>query len=154
MSGDLDHLHPVFRDRVLATGVDVNSGARSHARQQQLYDDFVAGRGNPANRPGTSNHEYDESAAWPITDAENEATSLPGGCWALAVDFAEPYPHGADGLCFPIPGEPWHGQPSEITESARVVGAWRRLPSVQPAPPPVDPDPWHIAGRTVLQIGA
>lgn len=134
---DLEHLHPVFRERVLATGVGLASGARSHARQQQLWNDFQAGRGNPANRPGTSWHEYDESVEWP--PADGDASSLVGGPWALAVDFAQPYPHGADGLCWPIPGEPWHAQPSEVTERQRAAGAWRRLPAVEPAPPPAPP---------------
>lgn len=156
---DLDHLHPEFRRRVEATGVAVNSGARSHARQAQLYqcrqDKLRTGvcncpdGCNPANMPGSSWHEFDEGAAFPNTDSA--ASPLVGGAWAMAVDFAEPYPHGADGLCFPIPGEPWHGQPSEVTESYRVVGAWRRLPT--PAPP-VDPDPLHTNGRLMLAIGA
>jgi len=149
---DLDHVHPVLRARVEATGVAVNSGARSHARQQQLYDDYLAGHGNPANRPGTSNHEYDEGAAFPYPDSE--ASTLVGGAWALAVDFAEPYPHGADGLCFPVPGEPWHAQPSEVTESYRVAGAWRRLPVPPPPAPPVDPDPLHLNGRLLVPFGA
>jgi GH24 family phage-related lysozyme (muramidase) len=115
---DLENLHPVFRARVLescsAAGTSVLSGARSTERQRQLYDDFLAGRGNPANPPGTSWHEYGEG--------------IPGGPHALAVDFNQPYPHGQPGLIFPIPGEPWHAQPSEIPEPARVAGAESRLP--------------------------
>lgn len=116
---DLEHLHPVFRSRVIATGVAVASGARSTARQKELYDGWVARLPgyNPANPPGTSWHEY--------------GNGIPGGVWALAVDFEEPYPHGAPGLIFPIAGEPWHAQPSEISEPSRVNGADSRLP-VQP----------------------
>jgi len=163
---DLDHLAPTLRASVEA-GIAampylwVESGARSHARQQQLYNDYLAGRGNPANRPGTSNHEYDETSTWPITDAENEATSLAGGCWALAVDFGAP---GADfaelharaaefGLVFPLSREPWHGQPIQVAESYRVAGAWRRLPQPAPPAPPVDLDPLHANGRLVVPIG-
>lgn len=118
----LDHLHPVFAQRVAnacqARGTSVYSGARSTERQRQLYEDYLAGQGNPANRPGTSWHEYGEG--------------IPGGRYALAVDFAEPYPHGEPGLIFPIKGEPWHAQPAEIPESARVAGAENRLPAVTP----------------------
>lgn len=125
----------------MATGAAVLSGARSHARQQQLWDDYQAGRGNPANRPGTSWHEFDESVPWPPSDGE--ASALVGGPWAVAVDFSTPYPHGAPGLCWPIPGEPWHAQPVEITERQRVAGAWRRLPLPAPPPPP-EPPTIHI----------
>lgn len=118
MAADLEHLHPTFRDRVLAAnkqfGTSVLSGARSTERQRQLYQDFQAGRGNPANPPNTSWHEY--------------GPGLTGGEWAMAVDFNKPYPHGAPGIIFPIKGEPWHGQPSEIPQSARVAGAEKRLP--------------------------
>jgi GH24 family phage-related lysozyme (muramidase) len=121
----LDNLHPVFAQRVAnacrARGTSVYSGARSTERQRQLYNDYLAGRGNPANPPGTSWHEYGEG--------------LKGGTYALAVDFAEPYPHGEPGLIFPIKGEPWHAQPSEISEPARTAGAERRLPAVSTPPP-------------------
>lgn len=113
LAADLEHLHPEFRRRVQATGVRVYSGARSTMRQGQLYQDYLAGRGNPANPPGTSWHEF--------------GPGIPGGEWAMAVDFEEPYPHGAPGLCFPVSSEPWHAQPAEITESARVAGAENRL---------------------------
>ena len=145
---DLEHLHPIFRERVLTAiddypGAYVLSGARSTTRQGQLYDDFLAGRGNPANPPGTSWHEFADGAR-----------SLPGGPWALAVDLAGDYAGirrnaARYRLCFPIAGEGWHAQPAEITESARVVGAWERLPA--PAPPP-DPDPLRIGGRPVLLL--
>lgn len=142
MSRDLDHLHPEFRRRVEATGAAINSAARSHAKQQDLWDcrqhkeatgvcDCVDGC-NPANPPGSSWHEYDEEALFPYPDSE--ASPLVGGPYALAVDFAEPYPHGAPGLCWPIVGEPWHAQPVEVPESQRVAGAWRRLPMPEPAP--------------------
>lgn len=120
----LDHLHPVFAARVAnacrSRGTSVYSGARSTERQRQLYNDYLAGRGNPANPPGTSWHEY--------------GPGIPGGEHALAADFAEPYPHGEPGLVFPIKGEPWHAQPAEITEAQRVAGAERRLPTAAPAP--------------------
>ena len=52
----------------------IRSGFRSHARQRWLYRAFRAGHGNPAERPGYSNHQdgraldlviYDEATyAW------------------------------------------------------------------------------------------
>ena len=115
----LDHLHPVFAVRVAnacrARATSVYSGARSTEEQAELYRRYLAGQGSPANPPGSSWHEYGEG--------------LDGGPDALAVDFDQPYPHGEPGLIFPIQGEPWHGQPSEIPETARVEGADPRLPS-------------------------
>lgn len=132
---DIEHLHPVFRARVLAAcdeyGSSVYSGARSSERQAQLYRDFLNGTGNPANPSGTSWHEFGDD--------------IPGGEWALAVDFAEPYPHGATGIIFPISREPWHGQPEEISEPARVAGADERLPPIeitQPVQPTQPIDFW------------
>lgn len=139
----LDNLHPVFAQRVAnacrARGTSVYSGARSTIRQGQLYQDYLAGRGNPANPPGTSWHEYGEG--------------MKGGRWALAVDFAEPYPHGEPGLVFPIRGEPWHAQPSEIPESARVAGAENRLPSIAPDPQPEEPEVSKIAYPLQVDAG-
>lgn len=116
----LDHLHPVFAQRVANAchnvGTSILSGARSTERQRQLYEDYLAGRGNPANPPGTSWHEY--------------GSGLRGGEWAFAVDLNEPYPHGQPGLIFPIRGEPWHAQPTEIPEPARVAGAELRMPQI------------------------
>ena len=169
---DLDHLHPVFRERVLTALDDypsayVLSGGRSNGRQSELswcYQQKRAtgrcppacgGSCHPANAAGTSWHEYDETAPWPnVGSAHAQATRLPGGPWALAVDLAGDYAGirrnaARYRLCFPIAGEGWHAQPAEITESARVVGAWERLPA--PAPPP-DPDPLRIGGRPVLLL--
>lgn len=133
MALDLDHLHPEFRRRVLATGHAVNSGARATccgpSSQQYLFDHRNEPGFNPANPPGSSWHEY--------------GTGLTGGEWALAVDFAgPPYPHGAPGFCWPIKGEPWHAQPAEVTTSKRVAGAEKRLPAVSVSPPSPSADPW------------
>lgn len=118
----LDHLHPTFAARVAnacrARGTTVYSGARSTEAQAELWRRYQAGTGNPANRPGTSWHEYGDG--------------LVGGPWAMAVDFSEPYPHGEPGLIFPVAGEPWHGQPSEVSEPYRVAGADTRLPVPTP----------------------
>jgi GH25 family lysozyme M1 (1,4-beta-N-acetylmuramidase) len=128
----LEHLHPVFADRVAnacqARGTTVYSGARSTAEQAELYRRYQAGTGSPANPPGLSWHEY--------------GPDLLGGSYALAVDFSEPYPHGEAGLIFPIAGEPWHGQPTEIPETARTAGADLRLPA---PPTPKEPDVSKVA---------
>jgi FtsP/CotA-like multicopper oxidase with cupredoxin domain len=82
----------------------ITSGYRSRADQQRLYDDYRAGRGAPANRPGTSKHELEH-------DGEPAAE---------AADVAGPraWLHrnaGRFGLRFPYDHEPWHvesdGQP-------------------------------------------
>lgn len=125
----LDYLHPTFAARVAnacrARGSSVYSGARSTEEQAELYRRWQAGTGSPANRPGTSWHEY--------------GAALIGGPAALAVDFDQPYPHGEAGLIFPVAGEPWHAQPTEIPETWRVLGAEKRLP-VPPIPQPQEPD--------------
>lgn len=147
----LEHLHPTFAARVANAcrqrGTSVHSGGRSHRRQKELsacYARFLAtGRCdcadgcNPANRAGESWHEY----------AEGDE-DLVGGRYALAVDFNEPYPHGAPGLVFPIAGEPWHGQPAEITETSRTAGADERLPTISDPPlPPPEEDDMSTAGQ-------
>lgn len=141
---DLEHLHPVFRERIqracAETGAYVLSGGRSTERQAQLYNDYLRGVGNPANPPGTSWHEY--------------GNGIDGGRWTMAVDLAGNYGpinrRGRDfSLCFPVAGEAWHAQPVEITESARVAGADSRLP---PPTPKTPVDPLELRGRTMLVI--
>lgn len=160
---DTEHLHPTFLLRLeeaLADypGAYILSGGRSNSRQAQLYDDFLRGTGNPANPPGTSWHEYDETAPWPnVTENHSATTRLPGGCWAMAVDLAGSYGGinrnaAVYGLCFPITGEDWHAQPIEIREPKRTAGAWRRLILASSTPPPPPPDPLNADSRTVLHF--
>lgn len=130
---DLEHLHPVMRARVERAmaafpGLVPYSAARSTKRQAELrrgWELRLPGY-NPANPPGTSWHEYGEG--------------IPGGPWAMAVDWDTSGRSGAAlgalraragefGFCFPVPDEDWHAQPAEITETARVDGADRRLPA-------------------------
>ena len=79
--------------------VTVTSGARTRAQQQKLYDDYLAGTGNLAAKPGTSLHE--KGLALDL-GFENDATRR----WvhANAANF---------GLVFPIKSEPWHAEPVE-----------------------------------------
>lgn len=115
-------LHPVFRMR-LETLYDevpftVTSGGRSTKRQAELYRDFLAGRGNPANRPGTSWHEYDPDNLDPWTLAQ--AADIEPARGKTDADLHRAAPR--HGLHFPIKGEPWHIQPIEAKSSKRTKG--------------------------------
>jgi len=140
---DLEHMHPIFRERLAtacaATGALVLSGGRSTERQRELYNAFLRGAGNPANPPGTSWHEYGDG--------------LPSGPWALAADLTgdyRPIVRRAKefGLCFPIASESWHVQPIEITEPARIRGAEHRLAHISSPPT----DTYDLKGRTMLVL--
>lgn len=110
LTGKTHNLHPVLlaRLRQLRQEADVSvySGWRSSTSQQKLYEDYVSGRGNPANKPGTSNHE-----AVPYGSPMALAADLDGDLDA-AHAAAPRY-----GLWFPIPKEPWHVQPVEVRDS-------------------------------------
>ena len=84
--------------------VTVTSGARTRAQQQKLYDDYLAGTGNLAVKPGTSLHE--KGLALDL-GFENDATRR----WvhANASRF---------GLVFPIKSESWHAEPVEARGQA------------------------------------
>lgn len=119
MAADLEHLNPVFRERIdracAETGATVLSGARTPENQALLFAAAAVG-GNPANKPGTSWHEF--------------GADLPGDPMARAVDFinndaltvvrslAAEYR-----LCFPVAREPWHAQPVETRISSRFRNA-------------------------------
>jgi LysM repeat protein len=86
-------------DSIANHGVDLYPGGpasayRTTEQQQQLYDLYLSGRGEPANPPGTSTHEQ-----------------------GIAVDVAEPIMRdvidqigGAYGWSGTIPSEWWHVQ--------------------------------------------
>lgn len=103
MSADRDKLAglaPAFSRRLVELldacphPVGITSGYRSPAEQQRLYDLWRAGKGNPANRPGTSRHEVGEAAD--LTGARGAA-----GAWYRGNA-------GRFGLRFPYAHEPWH----------------------------------------------
>jgi GH24 family phage-related lysozyme (muramidase) len=105
---EYDGLHPVFAERLKqlneACGTWINSGYRSSDEQQVLYNRYLEGTGNPANPPGSSNHEA-EPWGTPMALAADLAGDLDTAN-ARAADF---------GLHFPIAAtEPWHVQPIEI----------------------------------------
>ena len=72
----------------------VTSGKRSYRRQKELHELYLAGRGAPANRPGTSAHEFGMAAD--ITPDRNSDYVHLHGVWRWL------------GLAVPYPREPWH----------------------------------------------
>jgi D-alanyl-D-alanine carboxypeptidase len=80
----------------LGTKVDIKSGFRSRGEQEVLYKRYLAGNGNLAAKPGTSDHEHGDAA-----DASVHGVSLAKDARAkrIAADL---------GLVFPVKGEPWH----------------------------------------------
>jgi hypothetical protein len=136
---DVAHLHPVFRARIealcQATGCFVNSAYRSSQRQAELYQDFLNHRGNPANPPGSSNHE-----AIPNGSPAGLAVDLGGNLGAARARMDE------FGVCFPIPSEDWHVQPAECPQPQYEAGSELRL-----GPRPPD-DPFQIGDRSVLVL--
>jgi hypothetical protein len=110
----LAHIHPAWRERLLAALVEadayVESGWRSSQRQQELYDGWqrrLPGY-NPANRPGTSNHE-----AVPYGEAMSLAADVhpnDGNYGPMKTVFEKHFMH------FPIASEKWHAQPWEQWE--------------------------------------
>lgn len=112
-------LHPVFRLRLEQTYDQVpfinKSGGRSRSRQAELYNLYKRGKGNPANPPGTSWHEYDEDGSTLAQAADIHPK--PGFTYAQLHAAGERF-----GLHFPVASEDWHVQPKEAKSSRRVEG--------------------------------
>lgn len=83
--------------------IEINSGYRSRAEQQALYDAYLAGTGNLAAPPGSSNHEGGTALDLNMSDAQR----------ALL---------GKYGLGLPVPGEDWHVELNEGTGYSAVSG--------------------------------
>jgi hypothetical protein len=100
--GDLAGVSPVLIMRLDALAVvldrelEVVSGWRTRHEQAGLYQRYVAGQGNLAAVPGTSNHEVG-LAADVYVDGVALADVPTVTAKALTV-----------GLHFPVPGEAWH----------------------------------------------
>lgn len=112
-------LHPEFKRRLESlydvVPFTVTSGGRSTHRQAELYRLFKQGRGNPANPPGTSWHEYNPESDDPWTLAQAADIEPKAG-----FTDADLHREGKQfGLWFPIRKEPWHLQPWPETESSR-----------------------------------
>lgn len=75
---------------------NINSGYRSRAEQQALWNAYLNGSGNLAARPGRSNHERGKAADVSVGGAPVGATAR--GRRALE----------AEGLHLPVGGESWH----------------------------------------------
>lgn len=121
------------------------SGRRSRAEQQALYDAWIAGIGNLAAEPGTSEHEKGRAADLRIVD---DAVT-----WRLVHTEAE-----IRGLRFPIYREDWHVEadpawvapphPATAPEVPDMVGLIH-TPTVRPGAPAVVDFTWlPEEGRT------
>lgn len=75
-------------------GTTLTSGKRSRTEQARLHARFIAGKGPPANRPGTSAHEVGMAAD--ITPDRNSDYVHLHAVWRYL------------GLAVPYPREPWH----------------------------------------------
>ncbi len=82
----------------------VTSGFRSTAFQEKLYNDYINGKGNPANRPGYSLHEYGMA----IDINSTEAKQLESNGMLSKYGFWRPIPNK----------EAWHIQPTTITDKS------------------------------------
>jgi GH24 family phage-related lysozyme (muramidase) len=111
-------LHPEFKQRLERVYDEApftnKSGGRSRQRQAELYRLFKAGKGNPANAPGTSWHEYDEDGS---TLAQAADIHPKDGNWTRLHAAGKRH-----GIHFPVAKEPWHAQPLEAKSSSRQPG--------------------------------
>lgn len=101
----LERCERMWSDPAVAGRYYVLSGSRSRAHQALLYAASKVG-GNPANKPGTSDHEYWEGRGARAMDVH--PSSGKGGTFAELHVLARRY-----GFAFPYAGrgnkpEPWH----------------------------------------------
>lgn len=102
LTGDLDaKQHILYSIAKCAESVDtkihVNCGLRTRDEQNRLYQLFLAGKGAPANPPGTSKHE--------TGDAVDAQTKSGVSFWNIAGIKTEA---NKQRLVQPYPHEPWH----------------------------------------------
>lgn len=110
LTGDLAGIAPSLIAKLdqLAIAIDrdieIVSGWRRHAEQQELYERFLSGTGNLAAVPGTSRHETGMAA-----DVYVDGVALANveGAAEAAARL---------GMHFPVPGEPWHLEPVVIQQ--------------------------------------
>lgn len=105
LRGDVDGLDPSLAaslERVaeqIGQPLEIVSGFRSRAEQEDLYNKFLNGTGNLAAPPGTSRHESGRAAD--VYVAGTALQNVPGAAQAAQ----------SVGLTFPVGGEPWHVEP-------------------------------------------
>lgn len=87
-----------MRDAAAEDGVElvVWSGFRSHERQAELYAEWKAGHGNPAARPGYSNHQSGRAL-------DINLLGVPPETYAWLLENASRF-----GFRRTVPKEPWH----------------------------------------------
>lgn len=96
------NIDPVFMGRLAAFAkaqgkkLTIVSAFRTREKQEELYRAYHDGSGNPANRPGTSWHEF--------------GGAVDVGTWARDVKESV---YKKFGLCKPVDREDWHIQPVE-----------------------------------------
>lgn len=109
---DIVHYDPIFlfylielfnRPQIRDGKFYVNSGARSHAEQAYLYDQFLHHRGAPANQPGKSLHEWMNGK---LAKAADINPALRNNDYAILHKEAAKL-----GFIFPYKSyEPWHAE--------------------------------------------
>lgn len=101
---DLAHALNTLSQRLMRYGW-IGEGWRTRARQQALWDAYVArGYAPPlVARPGTSNHESGNAADFSILRSGRGGSYVNVGHWPGARDVM----HRLD-ACLPVPGEAWH----------------------------------------------
>jgi len=67
----------------------VTSAFRTRAEQQHLYDLFLAGKGSPANKPGTSKHEIGEAVDVECDSSHNAIRAELVKKWGLITPHKE-----------------------------------------------------------------
>lgn len=123
ITGPTQGLNPTFLSRmrqwVASVGqpFHITSGYRDVGRQAQLYQAYLAGRGNLAAKPGSSMHNF--------------GLAIDGNRWGSKNP-------GAFGLVYRVRGEPWHVEP--IDAKALKGGAAGDAFGFAPLPtPPATP---------------
>ena len=88
----------LMRDAAAEDGVDLQvwSGFRSNERQAELYEAWKAGYGNPAAKPGYSNHQSGRAI-------DINLLGVPPETYAWLLKHA-----GRFGFKRTVPKEPWH----------------------------------------------
>ena len=125
VTGDTQGLNPEFMRRLqlwsasLGQTYNVGSGYRSIAEQVVLYNKYLAGTGNLAAPPGSSNHNFGLASDGPHWGGRNP---------------------GAFGLAFPVRGEPWHVEPigAKGMRGPMPDGGWPGSAAIMPLAQPPD----------------